>query len=103
MPVFTYHCDDCNTTELRLLKTKVDSLECRCGNNLKFKLPSTVSSTTYETRDKYRGVQLPKNHDKTVKQRMNNHHDRYEVAEKIDKHGLNDAKRLGWLKKNKPL
>jgi hypothetical protein len=32
---------------------------------------------------------------------MNDHHDRYEIEEKIDRHGIDDAIRLGWTKKAK--
>jgi hypothetical protein len=34
---------------------------------------------------------------------MRDHHDKYELAEKIDKHGMDDAKRNGWLKKVKKI
>lgn len=52
-------------------------------------------------RDSHRGIQLPKNQEARLKERMHNHHDKYEVAAKIDEHGMDEAKRNGWLKKAK--
>lgn len=52
-------------------------------------------------RDAHRGVQLPKNQEKRMKERFNNHHNRHELAAKIDEHGMDDAKRNGWLDKVK--
>ena len=73
-----------------------------CGRGtLLRELPLNISSTTYEVKDKLRGIQHPKNLEKQLKVRMNNHHDRHEIEEKIDRHGLNDAKKFGWTKKVK--
>ena len=66
-------------------------------------LPATVSATVYETKDKYRGKSHMKNQDRLMKTRMREHHDRYEVFEKIDKHGMDDARKFGWDKKAKKL
>ena len=51
-------------------------------------------------RDRYRGVQLPKNQEKKMKKRFRDHHKKYEMAEKIDKQGIDTADRLGWTKKD---
>ena len=52
-------------------------------------------------RDKYRGVQLPKNQERRVRKRMKEHEEKYERAEKIDKQGLEASERMGWVKKKK--
>jgi hypothetical protein len=66
-------------------------------------LPTELSTAVYELRDKARGVQLRKNQEQRMRKRMNDHHDRNEVAEKIDKHGMDDAVRNGWLKRIKKI
>jgi hypothetical protein len=38
-----------------------------------------------------------------LKQRMTEHHDKYELEEKIDKQGLDEAVRSGWTKKVKKI
>jgi hypothetical protein len=64
-------------------------------------LPIEVSTATYEMRDKYHGKQLRKGQAERMRKRMNDHHDRNEVTEKIDKFGMDEAVRHGWLKRAK--
>ena len=75
----------------------------KCGAPVKALLPVDISTLTYELRDKARGTQLRKNQEQKMRKRMVEHHDRNELAEKIDKHGMDDAKRYGWLKKIKKI
>jgi predicted nucleic acid-binding Zn-ribbon protein len=97
-----FKCEKCGHEWSRLLKDQTS--ECpRCGTSNQALLPVEVNSTIYETRDRYRGTQLRKNQERMMRKRMRDHHDRYELAEKIDKYGLDDAKRYGWLKKIKKI
>lgn len=103
MPVRNYQCIDCGFPYRKLLQqgadVKVECPECKTFNEPE--LVSAVSATVYDTKDKRRGVKHMKNQEGLMKKRMREHHDRYELAEKIDQHGMNDAKRYGWLKKIK--
>lgn len=101
MPIFSFYCMGCDKTFKKLLKNKDEEVICGCGDHLKPQLPTSTTSTTMETKDPYRGKSLPKKHAETMKRRMNQHHDRYEAAAKIDEFGIDDAKRLGWDKKVK--
>lgn len=105
MPLRNYKCSGCDEEYRKLLQSEASQdYPCpKCGNSNFPLLPATVNARVYETRDKYRGKQLMKNHERIQKKRLRDHHDRYELEEKIDKHGMNDAKRYGWLKKIKKL
>lgn len=100
MPVFTFHCTQCNIEFKRLLK-KSEDVPCKgaCNYMLSPLLPTSVTTQTMEKKDPYRGVSLPKGHKKSMTKRMNQHHDKYEAEQKIDEFGVDDAKRLGWDKK----
>ena len=101
MPVFRFYCIGCDKEFKKLVKSKHSEVICGCGDHLKPQLPETVATVTKELRDPHRGVSLPKNHERTMKKRMNQHHDRYEVEQKIDEHGIDDARKFGWDKKVK--
>lgn len=101
MPIYTYKCE-CGHEFKELLSKKEDTKVCqKCGENAKYQLPEIGNSVTYEAKDKYRGKQVKKGLENQLKERMVEHHDRYELEEKIDKHGLDEAVRSGWTKKVK--
>jgi hypothetical protein len=100
MALRKFKCNKCQT-EWSKLMTGTGSDCPNCGLSAVALLPVEISSTVYEMRDKYRGSQVKKNQEQKMRKRMNDHHDRYELAEKIDKYGLEDAKRYGWLKRQK--
>ena len=99
MALRKFKCTSCGH-EWSRLNLKEDFCP-NCSAQTKACLPIEISSTVYEMRDKYRGAQVKKNQEQKLRKRMNDHHDRYEIAEKIDKYGLEDAKRYGWLKRHK--
>lgn len=83
------------------MKNTVSKLPCDCGSESLRQLPQELSTSILEMRDPHRGVQLPKNQEARMKKRLHDHHDKYELAAKIDEHGMDEAKRNGWLKKAK--
>ena len=102
MPLFHFTCSECGYSKRSLKSSDTKTLDCEnCGGILERELPTELSSEVMEMRDKYRGVQLPKNREADLKRRHREHHDKYEVAEKIDKQGIETADRLGWSKKKK--
>jgi len=102
MPIYSYACKNCHLLTKKLYPKPLDKIICEeCGGDALFQLPSTISSTTYETKDRLRGKKLPKNQDKLLKKRMKEHHDAYEIEKKIDEHGLQEAQKEGWTKKIK--
>lgn len=104
MPMFRFLCPHCQNIQLRLSKASQSEIGCEvegCDGIAVKQLPLELSTQTLEMRDSHRGVQLPKNQERKIKERMTNHHDKYDVAEKIDKYGMDEAKRNGWLKKGK--
>ena len=102
MPLFTMVCTKCKREAEHLVRAK-ESVQCSCGNPepMERKLPTTVSTRTLELKDPRRGKLLPKNLDRQLKKRLNEHHDKYEVAQKVEEHGMNDALKFGWVKKYK--
>jgi hypothetical protein len=102
MALRKFKCESCEHEWSRILKAS-ESTCPKCETPTSAQLPIEVSSTIYETRDKYRGTQVRKNQEQMMRKRMRDHHDKYELAEKIDKHGMDDAKRNGWLKKVKKI
>jgi len=100
MPVYSYKCECGN--EFRRLIAKGESFPCvECGKECFQSIPTTGSALVYEMPDRNRGKQVKKGIGKQLHKRMSDHHDKYEIAEKIDRHGMDTAKRLGWTKKAK--
>jgi hypothetical protein len=103
MPLFIFTCtdDECGFSK-RGLGEATDERVCpECGVTMLASLPKNLNSVTMEMKDSYRGVQHFKNQAEMVKERNTHHHDNYEIAEKIDKYGMDEAKRNGWDKKAK--
>jgi putative FmdB family regulatory protein len=101
MPSFKYICKECGHSYKDLAKHD-ELIKCpKCGHENTPSLPSEMSSAVMQTLDPNRGKQVRKGVSAELKDRMNRHHDRYEVAEKIDKHGIKDAVRNGWVNKAK--
>ena len=103
MPIYNYKCSKCSKSTQKLQKAPQEAIECsECGYWADFQLPSTTNSTTFETKDPYRGKQLKKNVQAQLRERMSNHHDSgSEIIEKIDKYGIEEADRNKWTKKIK--
>lgn len=105
MPIFILKCNKCEFTQEKLiavkdLKETVKCQKCTQGTLLR-QLPRNISSITYETKDAHRGVQHRKGQKEMLTKRMREHHDRYEIEEKVDKFGLDAANKHGWVKKRK--
>lgn len=104
MAVFKYKCKMCPHEYKDMAKSKDIPKACpECQYFNEATLPSGGATVIFEMGDKHRGKQVRKDIQKTLKRRMTERHDRYELAEKIDKHGMDTAKRNGWLKKLKKL
>lgn len=104
MPTFKYKCNICGNEFKELLGEKQQFYRCpECNEPAEMQIPSGGTTVTFEMRDKNRGKQVKKGVEKQLRKRMVEHHDRYELAEKIDKHGIEAAERNGWLKKAKKL
>lgn len=101
MPLFSYYCIGCDKTFKRLLKDRKESVICSCGDHLTPELPTSLNAVTKELKDPYRGVSHVKGLKQQLTKRMNQHHDSYEVAQKIDEFGVDDAKKHGWDKRIK--
>jgi putative FmdB family regulatory protein len=106
MPIYKYTCHKCKNEESKLLsmKERMAPQTCSICNSMMFQeLPSGVESVVFEMKDPLRGKQIKKGIEGQLKARNKAHHDQYELAEKIDKHGLDEAKSQGWLRKLKKL
>lgn len=107
MPIFKFACKTCGYEEEKLVRRSGDATVyaycavCDGAPIMERQIPTTTSSITYETKDAHRGVQHRKNQKEMLTRRMRNHHDKYEIEEKIDRFGLDEAKKHGWLKKRK--
>lgn len=99
MPKYNFLCDTCGREKEKICASSVTEADCGCGGKLKRLLPRSLSTTVMEMKDPYRGKQLPKGHQEKMRERFNQHHDKYEVEEKIDKYGQEDAQKFGWDKK----
>jgi hypothetical protein len=96
MALWIYYCPECNS-EFKKISTDVhETVPCKCGGEAILQLPSNISTDVMEMRDKVRGKQVKRNFEAKLKKRMKDHHDKYEIQEKIDKYGLDDAIRNGW-------
>lgn len=101
MPIYTYVSASGKTVEkLMKFKDKKESIEID-GEVYTIQVPKKFNSVTMEMRDARTGKRTRKDIEKKLKERSKRHHDKYELADKIDKEGLDTAKRLDWLKKVK--
>lgn len=104
MPIYNYTCPNCNAGFKKLVKNQTIQVACGdCGAIAERALPTNVNAVVMETRDAYRGKKVVKGIEQTLKDRSVKHHDKYELAEKIDKFGMNEATERGWLKKIKKI
>lgn len=102
MPLRKFKCNKCQTEWERIIPGK--SADCpECKLSAIALLPTELSTAVYELRDKARGTQLRKGQEQRMRKRMTDHHDRNEITEKIDKYGMDEAVKHGWLKKAKKL
>ena len=101
MPLYRYATKDGKeVTKLMRYKDRTDTISVD-GEIYTLQLPKTTSTTVMETADTYHGKKKRKDVEKQLRTRMVDHHDKYELAEKIDKYGLEEAMRLKWTKKIK--
>jgi len=103
MPIFTYSCSKCGNNFRSLTEPGTEKPCPNCQTVVQQNIPSNCALISYEMKDKRRGTQTVKNVDRKLKKRMADHHDKYEVQDKIDKFGLEEATRHGWTKKAKKL
>lgn len=102
MPVFKFKCE-CGREFSKLLKARVESYDCECGLRAEVLLAKSSSTSVYETRSKYHGKEVRKGIEGSLKKRARVHQNNYELAEQIDKHGLDEAIRNKWDKKIKKI
>lgn len=101
MPLFRYKCAECKEEFEKILIRKESSIKCVCGKEAMLSLPRNTNAMVFDTTDKRRGVKVRKNQTKKLKQRFNDHMRRYELEERVDKYGIDEAIRNGWTKKIK--
>ena len=101
MPLFQYSCTGCAKIIRKLTSKRQDFIECDCGQKATFLLPTSVNTLVFEVKDPNTGKAVRKGIKEKLQDRMNKHHDRYMIEEKVDKYGLDEASRLGWTKKIK--
>lgn len=102
MPAYKYECPSCKHTELRFNNvSKRDSpFVCnKCGysgvhNRM---LPDNTSGRAMETRDEYRGKSVVQDTEKMVHERATDHWKKYELPEFIQKNGIEEAIKNGWV------
>ena len=68
------------------------TIKCECGSKMLFQLPTSISSTVFETTNKYRGKKIVRGVQNMLKKRMKTNAAKYEYKDRIDKYGLDDAK-----------
>lgn len=100
MPLFRFKCS-CGKEYKKIVPRDRLEVKCTCGKKAKRSLPSEAHSTVYDTASRYHGKKAKKGIAKQLKERSRVHHDRYELEEKIDKYGIDDAITHGWTKKIK--
>lgn len=101
MPLFWFKCLECGKESAQLVSRNVKETDCECGAKTIRELPKSLNSTIYETQSRHHGKKAKKGISKQLRERSMIHHDKYEVAEKIDKYGIDEAKKHGWTKKAK--
>lgn len=102
MPVFKYKCS-CGKEFSKLLKARQEFFKCECGLGAEVQLAKSASTSVYETRSKYHGKEVRKGIEGSLKKRARTHQNNYELAEQIDRHGLDEAVRNKWDKKIKKI
>ena len=101
MPLFNFKCTACNSEQRKLVRDNNEQHCAQCNGLMVKMLPTSINTSVYVAPDKHRGTQIRKNLNTQLKERMTKYHDRYELEEKIDKFGTDDAQQFGWFKKVK--
>ena len=99
MPVFTFECS-CGKEFKKIESSDTKHIECTCGGVASRKIKTNVSTSVYETRG---NKKVKRNVEKELAKRSKQHHNKHELEEKIDRHGMGEAIRNGWDKKIKKL
>ena len=102
MPLYKFECDEHGEFE-DLVKFEESGSCPICDKQCEAMLPTGSGQATMETRDKHRGKKVRKGNEGQLRARMINNQNENELADLIDKHGMTEAKRNGWLKKIKKL
>ena len=97
MGLFQFKCVSCEKEWKIILRGEKVSLCSKCGVYGKriFNPPNTP--IVYEIRDKYRGVRMRQDQMRQVVQRSHEHSIKHESDEIIGKHGIDIAKKAGYL------
>lgn len=100
MPFFRFKCPSCYSEKKKLTKHNVLSLECSCGGEMEKQLPRTMPPSITETMDKYRNSKNPVDQTERLQKRSKKYFVENEVQDLIAEHGVDAAKRYGWVKKD---
>lgn len=102
MPKYKYICNQCSDVvkEIRDSKDRKKEKNCKCGGFLQFQLPTIQEPSIMETVDKSRNIKHRKDQDKRIKKRAHDFFVENELDDLIAKHGEEQAKKFGWIKKD---
>jgi len=100
MPLYKFNCT-CGEKFEDLVKYKEKGVCPKCSLKCEPTLPTGADQITMETKDSHRGKKVRKGNDKALMARMRTHRNKYEMQDMIDKYGIKEAKKSGWLKKAK--
>ena len=97
MGLFRFNCEVCKEEWTIILRGEKASSCPKCGKTGErvFKAPNMP--IVYEIRDKYRGVKMRQDLMRQVTKRSHEHTLKHEADEIISKHGIDIAKKAGFL------
>lgn len=114
MAKYTYRCDKCDRVVMEMRPVKERDYEELCGEpsstdssgictgTLRRQIATTIAEPSImETVDPYRNVKHRKDQDRRIRERSKAHFKKTEMEELIEKYGVENAKKFGWIKDGK--
>ncbi len=100
MPNYSYECETKHVTHLSRKAVDRDvEVACKeCQKPTKRLLAKTAEPSVMETMDQYRNVKQRQNTDARIRKRAKDHFLENEMPELIAKHGVKQARKMGWIK-----
>ena len=111
MPKYTYQCDECDHIEVEMRFAVSRDFVKTCGQGqpfsgspcpgqMKRQLAAVAEPSVMETADPYRNVKHRKDQDARIRKRATNFFRKNEMDEAIEKAGVEEAKKYGWITKD---
>ena len=100
MPKYTFECSDCDYIVQRIVPVKTKTLHCKCGKEMKRRLPVLAGSTQVnEVVDKTTGKRWKQDQTEILEERKEDYYWSIEVPRMVNsgKYSIETMLEMGWI------